>query len=284
MRFVIVVILCLFAVVSCSRQNVESKEVVHDTVAVDVSTPITEDSVAMNETHGYNKAGYDTVIRRYDNEIVAYIKDTFLIKNGNNRVYNWKEIDEMARSLNDWNYSDNAVYITDGIEWEDDSGCDGDTMHISRNGIKIATFSNDRCGDMSSCMSEYYYYNGKVGYKRIVNEGFGGGCSHTYIEESKYSKDGESIYEYICKESENPVNDSILVDGWIETTTVYESVLKMEGKTVEVRNSNDSDTLYYTFTGPDTETMSKTYTDNDDDDLPDMAGEALSHCRSVLKY
>ncbi len=284
MRFAIIAISCLFAAVSCSRQNVESKEVEHDTMAVGVSTSITEDPVVMKVTHEYNKVGRDTVFRRYDNEIVAYIKDTFLIKNGDCRTYNWKEIDEMARSLNDWDYSDNAVYITDEIAWEDDSGCDGDTMHISRNGIKIATCSSDRCGDMSSWMSEYYYDNGKVGYKRIVNEGFGGGCSHTYIEESKYSKNGESIYEYTCTESENPVNDSILVDGWIETTTAYESILKRDGKMVEVRHSNDSDTLYYTFIGPDSETISKIYTDNDDDDLPDMAGEALSHCSSVLKH
>lgn len=280
MRLVIVAISYLFAVASCSRQNVESREVTQDIMVYDDSTSITEDSIATKN----NEVKYDTVIMRFENEIVAYIKDTFLIKDADNRTYNWKEIDETTRSLNDWKYSENAVYIMDEIEWEDDSGCSGDTTYISRNGIKIATCFSDRCGDMSSCKFEYYYDNGKVGYKRSVNESFGGGCGRTYVEESKYSKDGRSIYEVTCLESEHLLNDSIIADGWIETTTTYESILKRDGKEVEVRYSETIDTLYYTIEEPDSEPISKVYTNNDDNDLPDMVGEAMSYCSSAVKH
>ena len=87
MRLVIVAILCLFAVASCSRQNVESRGVTQDIMVNDDSTSITEDSIATKN----NEVKYDTVIMRFDNEIVAYIKDTFLIKDADSRNYYFNE-------------------------------------------------------------------------------------------------------------------------------------------------------------------------------------------------
>lgn len=85
-------------------------------------------------------------------------------------------------------------------------------------------------------------------------------------------------------ESEHLLNDSIIADGWNETTTTYESILKRDGKEVEVRYSETSDTLYYTIEEPDSEPISKVYTNNEDGHLPDMVGEAMSYCSSAVKH
>ena len=181
MRFVIVFVSCFFAVVSCSRQRVESMPVTHDVMVVD--------SVVEKMTVE-NRGRRDSVIRKFGDETVLYITDSFLLGNCDSGILDWKSIDDIARSLNDWEYSKSAQYSTNTVESEDESGCSGDTMHVYRNGIKIMSYFRESCGDMGSYTYEYYYDNGLVGYKEGGGGQFGGWYSREYNSEAKYAKDG----------------------------------------------------------------------------------------------
>jgi hypothetical protein len=272
MRFVIVFVSCFFAVVSCSRQRVESMPVTHDVMVVD--------SVVEKMTVE-NRGRRDSVIRKFGDETVLYITDSFLLGNCDSGILDWKSIDDIARSLNDWEYSESAQYSTNTVESKEVSGCSGDTMHVYRNGIKIMSYFRESCGDMGSYTYEYYYDNGLVGYKEGGGGQFGGWYSREYNSEAKYAKDGKLVQEFACSVSENPAGDDFIDGMPLKLDTIYESTLKRNGQEVKVRQINDS--LSYTIIGDDCEEKAKGCVVYGDKDLPKIVHEAMERCNSVFR-
>ncbi|MEE1540876.1 MAG: hypothetical protein UF067_00275 [Paludibacteraceae bacterium] len=272
MRFVIVFVSCFFAVVSCSRQRVESMPVTHDVMVAD--------SVVEKMTVE-NRGRRDSVIRKLGDETVLYISDSFLLKNCDSGILDWKSIDDIARSLNDWEYSESAQYSTNTVESEDESGCSGDTMHVYRNGIKIMSYFRESCGDMGSYTYEYYYDNGLVGYKEEGGGQFGGWYSREYNSEAKYAKDGKLVQEFACSVSESPAGDDFIDGMPLKLDTIYESTLKRNGQEVNVRQFNDS--LFYTIIDDDCKEMAKGCVGYGNKDLPKIVHEAMECCSSVFR-
>lgn len=272
MRLVTAFVLCFFAVVSCSRQSVESMPVSQDVVVAD--------SVVEKMTVE-NRGRSDSVIRKLGDETVLYITDSFLLGNCDSGILDWKSIDDIARSLNDWEYSESAQYSTNTVESEDESGCSGDTMHVYRNGIKIMSYFRESCGDMGSYTYEYYYDNGLVGYKEGGGGQFGGWYSREYNSEAKYAKDGKLVQEFACSVSESPAGDDFIDGMPSKLDTIYESTLKRNGQEVNVRQINDS--LFYTIIDDDCKEMAKGCAGYGDKDLPKIVHEAMERCSSVFQ-
>lgn len=277
MRYIIAIVSCLLAVVSCSRQNVESKEVeVQDSIVVG-----SKDTVVV-ELSINNNIKSDTVIRVSDGDSAISITDTFLLKDADRSVFDWLRIDIRSCLLNDWEYSENAEYVVTKVEWEDDSGCHGDSMFAYRNGIKIMKYSYDACGDMGGDKLECYYDNGIIGYEEREYGQFGGGFASNSKSVKEYSKDGKLIYEIDCSKNEVPVyNDSTKYDE-----TSYTSILKRDGQEVTI-NRQDT-TISWIIIYPDggeNTYNSDDYTSIDEAEKfawPRIVYETMDQCKSIM--